>query len=139
MMREQKAHLVRKKRFLTKKTEEVKRVQKPKTEQEIACSHSKQNQSHSDKIDRSSPNETDPIPIDAKQTQQDTKSQTTTTTKTTTEQNTTNSPKTSPEIGIFDKISSIWTNKNENTASDAAQKTNKKPDLVKNFKKFFKS
>lgn len=49
------------------------------------------------------------------------------------------SPKTSPETGIFNKISSIWTNRNENTTSDTSQNEKKQPDLVKSFKKFFKS
>lgn len=50
------------------------------------------------------------------------------------------SPKTSPETGIFNKISSIWTNRNENTTSDNSQNKKKQPDdIVKSFKKFFKS
>lgn len=134
MMTEGKEHLVRKNRFLTKNNEERKPGSKQKIEQESACSQSKPSDLHFNQIDCSSHTEPDSIQIDSEQTQQDTRKKTTKN-----EQKTTTSPKASPETGIFDKISRIWTNGNENTASDTSQKNQKQIDLVKNFKKFFKS
>lgn len=154
MMTEGKAHLVRKVRFLTKTTGEKKSRRKAKTEQEIACSHSTKDESNLDKLSQirqvnqekpkrqenhlnqiNGQTEIKPtIHIDEKPTQQIH----TDTNRSATEPDI-KSPKTSPETGIFNKISSIWTNRNENTASDTSQKDKPKPDIVKSFKKFFKS
>lgn len=49
--------------------------------------------------------------------------------------------KTNIEAGIFNEINSIWTNRNENTASDTSQKQNKNhsDNFINSFKKLFKS
>lgn len=56
--------------------------------------------------------------------------------------NTKKSPKTSADTGIFNKITSIWTQRNENTTSDATHKQqndkNHSDGIVKSFKKLFK-
>lgn len=48
------------------------------------------------------------------------------------------SPNINPEVGIFNKLSNIWTNRNESTASETSKKHKDQPNLVKSFKKFFK-
>lgn len=57
--------------------------------------------------------------------------------------NTNKSPKASDDTGIFNKISSIWTKRNENTASDTSHKQqnnkNQSDSIVKHFKKLFKN
>lgn len=75
--------------------------------------------------------EQNPIEIDKNTAQQDTNNQMQL-------KKNIKSPKTTPEIGIFDKISSIWMNKNENTASNDQHNKNQ-PDIIKRFKQLFKS
>lgn len=50
---------------------------------------------------------------------------------------------TSTDTGIFNKLSSIWTKRNENTASDSSsqkqQNKNQTNNIVQSFKKLFKN
>lgn len=65
---------------------------------------------------------------------------------TTDNDNTKTTQKTSADTGIFNKISRIWTKRNENTASDTDTDTsnkqqnekNQSDSFVKSFKKLFK-
>lgn len=144
MMTEGKAHLVRKVRFLTKTTGEKKSRRKAKTEQEIACSHSTKDESNLDKLSQiRQVNQEKPKRQENHLNQINGQTEIKPTIHIDTNRSATEpdikSPKTSPETGIFNKISSIWTNRNENTASDTSQKDKPKPDIVKSFKKFFKS
>lgn len=49
---------------------------------------------------------------------------------------------TSTDTGIFNKLNSIWTKRNENTASDVSsqkqQNKNQTNSIIKSFKKLFK-
>lgn len=129
MLLEEKGHLVRKKQFVTKKEKRnVTKIQsvheKKPSEQQLACSHLNEGDPNLKQVDRSLSNDQNSIKDTSTSTENEPQ---------------TNSPKTSPEIGIFKKISGIWMNRNENTASDDQQKNKNKPDLVKNIKKLFKT
>lgn len=147
-----KPHLVRKSRFLVKSPDAKKASKKsPSNEQEVVCSHSKTKESNlnqeivsnSKSIQvnptQSVPNEPIQSRIDMKAIHDDTS-----TTKLDTENDHTKrqAPKTIDDTGIFNKISSIWTKRNENTASDATHKQrndkNQDDSIVKSFKKLFK-
>lgn len=115
------------------------------------CSHSKTKESNLNQEIVSNPksiqvNPTQSVPNKPIQSRIDVKviHDDTSTTKLDTENDNTKrqAPKTIDDTGIFNKISSIWTKRNENTASDATHKQrndkNQDDSIVKSFKKLFK-
>lgn len=151
MMAAGKPHLVRKSRFLAKSTDAKKpREKSSSNEQGVACSHSNTNKSNFNqennqvipKLNQIVDNKPIQAHIDVKAIHADTSP----TKLTTDNDNTKTTQKTSADTGIFNKISSIWTKRNENTASDTDTDTsnkqqnnkNQSDSFVKSFKKLFK-
>lgn len=149
-----KPHLVRKSRFLVKSTDAKKpRKKSPSNEQEVACSHTNTNESNfnqenpvNSKSIQANPTQSilhKPIQshVDVKVIHID-RSTAKLDTNNNDKDNNNDRPKTTANTGIFNKISSIWTKRNENTASDATHKQqndkNQSDNIVKSLKKLFK-